>query len=680
MHKGYIYLRRHDSYDTHNLYKLGRTTNFLNRDSIYSTGEYIRGKFIFGLEILNDNSDNINDLFVEKLLQRTFKKYHRINDGGTEFYDKQIKDEIIPFLSKTNIKFKVLTEEEINDINMTIQRQNLIDKLNKNINLMKLLRMRKNKNLSKENIFRNEIQAEYLKDIISELKLNSRVFIKAPTGFGKTHIFYKTISSLKSDKILIFTPRLLLNRQIVEEKYSKYIKNEYYNIHHFSDSSKKEKLLINIKKSNDKFILTSCYQSRDKLLELLEELKITFDLIIFDEAHFINGWDDSKFIIDNTITKNRIFASATPTDEIKNKPHLYGKIIEKVKVYELINHEILCNIITLVKKIDNKKNEYHNLKSMIVDAITKHNKKKGIIYVNDTTNSENLYKLMDTQDKIKTYIYVSKDVETKDEKDKKIEEFEKNENPCIIIVVGKISYGYDNDFIDFLVLADPRQSDIEIRQILGRGLRWNKETYPDKLLHLLVPLYKDEFGKYSENGHLKNYLDYIIGECGQDIIIKGDGSGEVIKEGNPNNIGTDYSGNEIPIEILQEYCTTGYNKFSKFMGFIKTNKIFGEIEYNELREKNNWMPEIGLIHKKYPKFCFRDIHPDNLKFYWTKSEAILAKEQANKKLIDLITFDKYKKLNEYNKMEKIKELNIDNKIPFVNLNYYYPNEKLLDKN
>jgi hypothetical protein len=104
------------------------------------------------------------------------------------------------------------------------------------------------------------------------------------------------------------------------------------------------------------------------------------------------------------------------------------------------------------------------------------------------------------------------------------------------------------------------------------------------------------------------------------------------------------------------------------MRLLKFNKIFNEIEYNELKEKQEWMPEIGLIHKKYPKFCFRDINPNNLKYYWNKADALFAKENATKKLIEIITFDKYKKLNEYNKMQKIKELNIDNKIPHVNLN------------
>ena len=52
MHRGYIYLREHENYEIHDIYKLGKTGNFLGRDSTYSTGEYIRGKFIFAIESL----------------------------------------------------------------------------------------------------------------------------------------------------------------------------------------------------------------------------------------------------------------------------------------------------------------------------------------------------------------------------------------------------------------------------------------------------------------------------------------------------------------------------------------------------------------------------------------------------------------------------------------------------
>ena len=148
----------------------------------------------------------------------------------------------------------------------------------------------------------------------------------------------------------------------------------------------------------------------------------------------------------------------------------------------------MCDIETIIKKLDNKKKEYHNLKDLIISTMTKHNKKKGIVYVNNCENAKILQKLMETQKVIKSYIYISKDYDDFDECDKDISNFENNEKPCIIIAVGKISYGYDNDFIDFICLGDARQSCIDIRQIIGRGLRWNKETYPNKLLHLLIPL------------------------------------------------------------------------------------------------------------------------------------------------------------------------------------------------
>jgi superfamily II DNA or RNA helicase len=559
MCRGYIYLRQHENYDIYDIYKLGRTINFMNRDSTYSTGEYKRGKFIFALEILENNNKNINSEYVEKLLQKYFKNYHKIFDGGIEFYNKEIINEIEPLLNKTFIKFIKLTTEEIDIINKNIKRQIIIKKLSSNINFIKLLKIRKNRGLSKENILRNELQEKYLKNILEELFTNFKVFIKAPTGFGKTHLFYKIISKMKPNKILIFTPRLQLNRQIVENKYIKYIKNDKYSFFNFSDVilSEKKNLLTKIKESHNKFILTSCYQSGDKLLDLINELQMNFDLIIFDESHFIDNWNECKFIIDANITTYKIFASATPTNIIETMPNIYGNIIEKIKIYELINFELLCNIVTLIKQTDNKKTEYHNLKDLIVESMTKYNKKKGIIYVNSKINAQNLYNLMKTQCIIDTYIYVSGEINVINDDDTKLNEFEKNEKSCIIIVVGKISYGYDNDFIDFICLGDPRQSDIEIRQILGRGLRWNKMTYPNKLLHLLIPLYKNEFGDYSDFCHLKKYLDYIIGECGQDIIIKNNGMGEIVKEN--ENKGKNYSGNEIPIEILQNYCTTNYN-------------------------------------------------------------------------------------------------------------------------
>lgn len=218
-------------------------------------------------------------------------------------------------------------------------------------------------------------------------------------------------------------------------------------------------------------------------------------------------------------------------------------------------------------------------------------------------------------------------------------------------------------------LSDSRQSDIDIRQIIGRGIRWNKNTYPNKLLHLLVPLYKDEFDRYSHNEHLKKYLDYIIGECGQDIIFKSNGEG-FIGDGDKVINGLDYDGETIPTEILESYCTTGYNKFTDFQRFLKNNKIFDEFDYNELQEKNkSWMVEIGKIKEKYPKFCFRNIHYNKNNYYLTKNECQNEIEKVKKILKKNIGLDKYSDLTHKQLIKKLNQ--IDNKIPLIDIDLYY---------
>ena len=670
---GFVYIRQSIYYENDKICKLGKTKSIPDRDNNYATGEYIRGKFILVIEILNNQK--FDDTYVEKLLQRYFRNYHSKKDGGCEFYQNKIIDEIIPFLSTTTIKFKILSNEEIDNIIYQDRIRRLKELLKKLIHKYLLFYKNKDFNVqSKENKLRNTLQNDYLSEIINQLNLYKKTFIKAPTGFGKTHLYYKTIIQMKFNRILFLTPRILLNQQMVEDKYSSYIKNDNYKIIHFSDLdnlSKKENIR-KYSKNNRKLIMTCCYQSSKRILKYIKKYNFLFDLVVFDEAHFITAWAEteniSEFLTNTDICNYKLFGSATPTEDIELQPLLFGQIIEKVKVYELINLELLCNIETIVKQLNEKKTVYHNLKNLIVESMTKYNKQKGIIYVNDCNNAENLYKLLKKQNNINVYIYISKNIKVETDSDTDIKTFEQDKEQCVIICVGKIGYGYDNDFIDFICLGDPRQSDIDIRQIIGRGLRWNKKLYPNKLLHLLVPLYRDEFGNCAKNEHLKKYLDYIIGECGQDIIFKSDG--KVIINNGSQRDEQNYDGENIPSEILNEYCTTGYNKYTDFIKFLKSNRLYDEILYNQLKETQEWLVSLGEIQTKYPKFCFRHIHPNNINYYWTKQEALNAYELCNNKLINDLGKDKYRKLDSRYKLNKINEL--DKKIPIINFDLYYP--------
>ena len=670
--KGYIYVRTHEAYDIndYDACKLGKTDNIINRESCYITGEIKRGEFSHVFEVSLEKMHS-----AELWLKYDFTSLKVYIDGGTEFYKKAIIPLIIETLKKHDIEARLLSCEEILSIK---RKKRIVDLLTKYMKKKGVSDLIKKLKANQQNNLRNELQATYEEPINNALITYNKATIKAPTGFGKTHIYYKTIVKCNSSSVLFLTPRLMLNHQIVEEKYSFYIKHGNYKIIHYSDieSKDKEKTIKKLLISNERFIMTSCYQSQNSLLKIIAQFDIVFDLIIFDEAHFITSWINpenmSEFLTNNNITKYRLFGSATLPECIEITPVIFGPVIEKVAVYELINQELLCNIETIVKQMENKKKDYHNLKDLIVDAMTKHNKKKGIIYVNDCKNAENLYKLLQKQDKLNVYIYISKEIEVEHYHDTSIKIFEQDEKQCVIICVGKIGYGYDNDFIDFICLGDPRQSDIDIRQIIGRGLRWKKEVYPNKLLHLLVPLYRDEFGNCAKNEHLKKYLDYIIGECGQDIIFKSNGNVVVGNGKQTPNEGNNYDGVNIPTEILNEYCTTGYNKYTDFLRFLKSNLIYDEISYNKLKEKQNWIIDLGGIQTKYPKFCFRHIHPKNIDYYWEKKEALGAYELINNKLIDTIGRDKYRRYTSQQKLEKISEL--DNKIPPINFDLYYPKD------
>ena len=501
--------------------------------------------------LIHNNTSHINK--NTNIDEKDYEKYIKLK--GLDFFEiyfnllKDHKDNIKYFITKELNEYYKNYNQKIYPLYLSFQTY-LLNKLEEYKEEEKI-----------NETFRDLKQNEYVKEIVKTLNSDNKVFIKAPTGFGKTVLYYKTIKQMEFKKILIFTPRLLLNEQIVESKYFNHIGDEDYKIIHFSNSidlTEKEKKINKIKKysiNKKKFVITSCYQSKNKLLELVLQNNIIFDLIIFDEAHTIESWEDSEFVLSNTISEYKIFGSATPTENIEMKPNIFGKLIEKVKIYELINNKILCDIVTLVKKLENKKKEYHNLKNMIVEIMLKYKKNKGIIYVNKQVNAQNLYDLMIQQKQINTYIYVSGEVKVDFKEHTNIKAFEDDIIPSVIIVVGKISYGYDNPLIDFLCLGDPRQSDIDIRQILGRGLRWDKTLYPDKLLHLLVPLYQDEFGNYPPNSCLKNYLDYIIGECGHDIIIKEDGSGIVKSNNDSIKFEDDGEGYDGYIPSLEKNCT-----------------------------------------------------------------------------------------------------------------------------
>jgi hypothetical protein len=111
MNKGYIYIRNHISYDVFNACKLGKTLNLGKRDSQYSTSEIKRGHFYPVIEIdntlLNKVEFDLQDYFYDRNIRF---------DGGIEFYDTSIKNDIECYFKEKNIKYKLLNKDEITNL------------------------------------------------------------------------------------------------------------------------------------------------------------------------------------------------------------------------------------------------------------------------------------------------------------------------------------------------------------------------------------------------------------------------------------------------------------------------------------------------------------------------------------------------------------------------------------
>lgn len=593
--------------------------------------------YLYCYEIL----DNISKNEIEKLEQNILNEtiiYKKI-DFMTEYRSLELftLDDYHNIISKTLVK---------NNIKFEIYENIIIEK-NKKIDI---------KNYPHYDIFinsneeREKYQDLYIKEAIKYLDVDNRICIIAPTGFGKTVINFKLINYYKPNIVIIFTPRILLNKQLSEEKYIEHIKEKY----NFIDVNK----FTNLNNINN-IIIPLCYNSYQKLYNLIIEYNLKIDMIFFDEAHRMSNWqnkvnqDESiKYFLMKSEIK-RIFCTATPKELMLNK-EIYGQIIEKVKVYDLIVDEILCNIKTLIKEINDKS----DLGYLIYNSMEKYNKKKGIIYCNTQKNAKILYKNIKNKYNIKTFLYISE----KNDENCNIKDFDNYEKPAIIITCQKISMGYDNSEIDFICFGDPKHSDIDIRQICGRGLRWNKEKYKDKILHILLPVYLNNENEMQEYEHVFSYLDYIINEHGNEIIITNEGI--LLKNKLEKNIVKNYEGEYISSIISEKYSTNKMNSYSFFKKLLQANNIYNKETYikfyNNCKNTNFEIPEIKNIRDKYKKFCFQDICDETIKnkFYANKT---ICNENINKKNI-----------NTKKKRESIiiKSLN-DDKIP-DDIELYYP--------
>jgi hypothetical protein len=489
---GTIYLRDNEWWEKENVYKMGIASFAKDRESTYVTSEPTRGKYVLIIDVPLKQMKIIDNHLKDK-----FKHLNRNNGGGTEFYDRQIKNEIIHCLDQLNIEYIVRNPDEINR------------KLRVGLGLYKKVKQilihYKNDCRKANQINTNErdYQLEVIKYGYEEINEHNAVYINIPTGTGKTYCGYKIISKLNLPIVVIFSPRKIVNQQNISRKYSSMLNHTCIDY----SSDKHPDLTKPI-------VISCCMQSEKDLYEKLKDKEI---FVWFDEAH----WGIEEWITNPSISREywfrqkRLFTSASPNKDVVLKhAHIFGSLYSST-----VSTFIQSNWLAPIKPFmycENNKNV--NKTTYVLDDFKERDRTWGFCFYNDCSNAtqsfENhleYYKNKETD--IKPFLLISKpDCDVNYDLDYAYNDRKTYENTINSIgyVVAQYSMGYDFKQLNFIHFGDPKLSIKDIIQSIGRGLRSDCLSLDGKNLFkelfVSLPIFLDNTGKYENIIEVMRYL------------------------------------------------------------------------------------------------------------------------------------------------------------------------------
>ena len=688
----YIYIRDNKWFESENVYKVGITTSIKDRNSTYITGELHKGIYVKIYEF-DVNQEKLR--IIDNLFKRDFKHLNIYFDGGTEFYKRNIINDIEDFFNKYNLKFITKNEEELKRLNRNVD--NILN------NFLKLSYKLLEKDIEKDIEVLRDYQIEAIKHITNELKLNNKCYLQLATGAGKSKIAINVISNIKPLIIIIFSPRVNIKNQNISPKYLEILKDFKYNIYSY------------------------CYQSYKKVYSFIKGNNIKDIFIWFDESHWaLDNWVrdiDNKtkqfFMTDDSYIKYRLFTTASPNkDVIINNKKFYGKLYEPIKFKELRDKGFLATIEVEIfdKEIEKEDIEYNNL---IFNTFNKFEKERKLGFsFHNTCNSAYLSYLNHLKDykegkiDIKPYLLINEEFIKKERENfneyelnmndelkiiKKIKKeigeidynneitsFEKevkNSQKELGYVVAKYSIGYDNPNIDIIYFTDPKLSYKDIIQSIGRGTR----IKGDKYLRVILPTNSNnEVG--SNYKKIENVLKYLLIDIELEYdkiksfklklkkeLEVGVGLTLDIDMSNYNSTLLNYYIEEdiddkSPINTMKHNIIVKANEWTipKIITQLKYNNIHNIEDYISYSNKNKNinLPDINELILD-DNFNFRDTYNNESEcpYYYNKKECIeVIKSYRRHFIINNIISDS----------KKLKFLNDnDKKIPEMNLWLFY---------
>lgn len=529
---GYLYIRNNkicELYGACKFGKVGNGENPINRFQTYTTYEIEPGNIILLIETI----ENVNILENELKKIFTMEGFHIYHGGGTEYFRKEIIDQIIPILEMNNLNFRICSQLEIEQM---VPKKQEISNL-ENPGVFSLI---KNVITAKEHQIDvlEKSRIHYLENDIGRLNWSC--------GLGKSLMSLFIVRNLNFKTVVIGVPNKNLQKQFRNEILRVFPKKE--NIM-FIGSIKENNVLISteigeikgfIDKPRDQccFLITT-YHSCNILLELEE-----VDFKIGDEAHHLTGKvreSDKNFKLFHSI-KSRKTLFMTATEKIididgvysMNDEDVFGKLIDSKSVNWAIENRKITDLILVI--IKNKEEEFREIIDklnisninielfisafMTLKAIEKYNNLTHIlIYVNTAINAETVMKYIDTllkseyidisiDDIYNNALYSDKSIDITSE----IEKF-KSKKYGIISCVYLFGEGFNEPKLNGVTFADKMESDIRITQFALRPNRLEKGN-ENKIAYNIIPYIEPSSNSSFEKcrtiiSKLRNSIDSI---------------------------------------------------------------------------------------------------------------------------------------------------------------------------
>ena len=734
----YLYIQENKDWDIENKFKYGYTedpknrliseqhshkSSFIALYECYETPNYIYeykeyDKIISSLRLKTFSQIKQDELHHNIDLRKfIYIKDYLINDGGgTEFiYSNEgielLDDIFINVFKDIGINIRKLTKDEINKIN----------EINKENELSSSIITNK---ISSINIILRDYQIEIIEYGIKYLLINYKFYLELATGAGKSTIIYYILNNiiLKNPDIyytiFIFTPRINISVQNINDKYIKILKKKF-NIY---DNNK----IKRIRKFNNSSynIISCCIQSYQYIYEnIINKYDISNVIIWFDEAHHtIEKWSNTHlneikdfYMTDNIRIKYRLFTSASPNKSIvKKNKCLFGDLYSPISIRNLIKDKWIAPIQPHIMNFndiiidddnenDNENYEYeiddtndkYYYTNTILNTFQKLNKNIGLNFHNSCNNAifafySHYKKFINSKTNIKPYLLISDEIknnkvlEKLDDNYKYLTNFnrfnDENKN-AIAYIVNMYNMGYDNRKIDFLSFGDPKLSNQDIIQSIGRGTRTDgldldgRNKY--KINDIIIPIYNtaQNTDKYIKFMKIKEVLQYLIYDV--ELNIKDIKIYNCCKNKQLINLSLlssfeieELEENKIIANIIKwdiEPTTEKWNIKNISLHLMNNNihNYKSYIEYISLEENKELNLPLELF-KLYPNFNFNNTYKNNTSPYYNRDECI----EAIKRYMD--DFMEDEDINKEDNEDILEYLhNKDKKIPNHPLNYYY---------